>query len=763
MLSGSIIDVYPDNHNNLMVTWLVDTGKAVRIEDVYKPSFFVYSKAEDLYNLASMLRDLPDIENLNFTREKIVIGSDKKKLVLEVLPKKISLISRLAGMIDSWGGFYRYQLFNVDLRLPSRYLQEKGVFFNARVKWDGKNFFLDDDQWAIDYTLPGYKSIVFDIKRRSNSSIMSFNDCIESIRVGDCIIREKSEAETILLAVKQLKHVDPDIVYTYKGDSVLLPFLYHRAKINNVQCRLNLGREHGGLRPVKQAKSYFSYGQIVYRPAFYTLLGRSHIDTYNSFLYGESGMRGLLDISRCSNISLQILSRVGPGTAISQIQVNKARKKGYLVPWKKNMPEDWKTAFDLLVSDRGGLIFDPMVGLHENVIELDFASLYPNIMLSYNISPETMLCDCCKYYPKVVVPQLGYHICSSRLGLLPEILRPILFRRFCYKARSKNKKYDKALYKEMQQAWKWVLLVCFGYTGYRNARYGRIECYESITAFSRDILLTAAETVQEAGYSVLHGIIDSLWVKPIKNGCVSSVRLSRMISERTGVRIDIEGRYRWIVFLPSKNHDVGALNRYYGLFDDGEIKIRGVEYRQKDTPIFLKNMQGDMINVFSKAEGAKEFLDLIPSAVEVLCDYGRRLVDNDFRLEDLIFSNCVSRDVSEYKVDNLVKSSLFQLRDLGVHIEPGQSIRYVVRDEHARDYRKRVCVFEKLEDCYDVDVDFYLRQIALYGESLLVPFGFKYELFYDMLQKINTRERLNVSVLSRVGSVQTSILKTPVK
>ena len=122
--------------------------------------------------------------------------------------------------------------------------------------------------------------------------------------------------------------------------SPLLPFLHHRAKINDVQGRLNLGREHGGLRPVKQAKSYFSYGQIVYRPAFYTLLGRSHIDIYNSFLYGESGMRSLLDISRCSNISLQILSRVGPGTAISQIQVNKARKKGYLVPCKKNMPED---------------------------------------------------------------------------------------------------------------------------------------------------------------------------------------------------------------------------------------------------------------------------------------------------------------------------------------------------------------------------------------------------------------------------------------
>jgi DNA polymerase elongation subunit (family B) len=211
------------------------------------------------------------------------------------------------------------------------------------------------------------------------------------------------------------------------------------------------------------------------------------------------------------------------------------------------------------------------------------------------------------------------------------------------------------------------------------------------------------------------------------------------------------------VFLPSKNNDVGALNRYYGLFDDGKIKVRGVEYRQRDTPIFLKNMQGDMISVFSVAKCEKEFLDLIPSAVEVLCSYGKRLVDNDFKLEELVFSTCVSRDVSEYKVDNLVKSALLQLRDLGVHLEPGQSIRYVVCDEHSRNYKKRVCVFETLKDCADIDVDFYLRQVAMYGESLLVPFGFRHERFYDMLQKIKERERLNVSILPRMGTVQTSI------
>ena len=76
------------------------------------------------------------------------------------------------------------------------------------------------------------------------------------------------------------------------------------------------------------------------------------------------------------------------------------------------------------------------------------------------------------------------------------------------------------------------------------------------------------EVAQKAGYEVIHGIIDSLWVKPQKS-CVKPNHLSRMISKHTGIRMDIEGHYKWIVFLPSKNTGVGALNRYYGMFDNG--------------------------------------------------------------------------------------------------------------------------------------------------------------------------------------------------
>jgi DNA polymerase-2 len=733
-----------------MVAWIVNNSKPFKIEEKYVPSFYVYTTIENLYKLAGILRDLPQIENIELTTKKTILGSDKKRFVLEVTPKNIGYISKLSNIIDSWGGYHRYQLFDADIRLPSRYLQDKGVFCNAWVKWDGKNFVCDDLQWGIDYTVPVYKTMYFDIERKTESKIMSFNDQIKNIKLNDVIIAEENETDLIINSVKHVQSFDPDIIYTYKGDSVLFPYLYHRAKLSGIQNQLNLGRDtNQHLRPTKEAKSYFSYGHIVYRPDFYTICGRAHIDTYNSFMYGESGIRGMLDISRCSNITLQVLSRVGPGTAISQIQVNKAREKGYLIPWKKNMPEGWKTALDLLVSDRGGLVLDPIVGIHEDVTEIDFASLYPNIMLKYNISPETMLCSCCKGKSAFIVPQIGYHICNRQKGLLPEILEQIIQRRFFYKARSKNSKYDRDLYKEMQAAWKWVLLVCFGYTGYRNARYGRIECYESITAFSRDIILTAVEVVQSAGYEVIHGIVDSLWIKQ-KTGSVNPIRLLRLIGNRTGIRIDLEGHYKWIVFLPSKETGVGALTRYYGLFDNGEIKIRGIEARQSNSPIFLKNMQKDMLNIFSKAGNTREFLSLIPDAIDVIITYGLKIINKEFDQKDLVFTNSVSKDITEYKVNNLVKSALFQLKKEGVQPEPGQSVCYVVCDEKSRNPIKRVCISEKLEYNKNIDVDFYLRQIAQYGESILIPFGYSLEKFYDMLQKIKYRSKLNVSVLSGI-------------
>jgi len=737
MVKGHILDVYPDYNKNTVVTWIINNGKTNRIEERYEPSIYVYSNETKLFKLADILQNLPQVKQVEVTYRKIKLGSDKKSLILKVKPEKLHFLSRFATRIDAWGKFHNYQLFNVDIRLSTRYLESKGIFCNSMVKYYNNKFISDENKWALDYISPSFSDVTLKIKKTNKEKREYLSDKVFSISIDDYTIKEDNEADTIISAVNYIKHVDPDIIYTISGDSQIFPFLYHRARELNIERNVNFGREENkdrkNLHPQKEAKSYFSYGRILYRPAFYMLKGRIHIDTAHSFMHSESGFQGLIDVSRCANIPLQLLSRLGPGTAISQIQLNKAMEQGYLIAWKKNIPESWKTGWHLLEADRGGMIIESSVGLHEDVVELDYASLYPNIMYEYNISPETLLCKCCKD-SEIRVPQLGYHICTKKQGLLPIVLKGILDRRFCFKARSKNNKYDAKFYSELQQAWKWILVVCFGYTGYRNARYGRIECHESITAFSRDILLKAIEITEQAGYEVIHGIIDSLWIKQKKKD-INCSKLSRIISKNTGIRIDFEGRYKWIVFLPSKQTGVGALTRYYGMFENQELKFRGIELRQHGTPSFLKNLQLDMLKIFSNANNSQEFLKLIPETIDLMLEYCTKIVKEDIDPKEFVFTTRISKDLSSYKVDNLVKAALQELNDINIHVEPGQSIRFLVTNNQSKSYKKRVCIQENINENEKIDAVFYIREIAKCAESILIPFDYTHKKLEKIIYK----------------------------
>jgi hypothetical protein len=92
MLNGSILDIYPDNKKNVMVTWLVNNGKTVKIEDKYNPGFYVYASKDDLYTLVGCLRDLPQIKTLNFTSKKLALGSEKKSMFLKLFQKKLAIL-----------------------------------------------------------------------------------------------------------------------------------------------------------------------------------------------------------------------------------------------------------------------------------------------------------------------------------------------------------------------------------------------------------------------------------------------------------------------------------------------------------------------------------------------------------------------------------------------------------------------------------------------------------------------------------------------
>jgi DNA polymerase elongation subunit (family B) len=362
------------------------------------------------------------------------------------------------------------------------------------------------------------------------------------------------------------------------------------------------------------------------------------------------------------------------------------------------------------------------VGIHERIAEVDFTSLYPSIMVRHNISPETVDCRCCPSTTKLV-PELGYRICQRQLGLVPRVLKPVIERRIELKRLVRANAPHKDIYDQRQKVLKWLLVTCFGYTGYKNARFGRIECHESINAYGRDILLRTTEMAEERGFRILHGIVDSLWLE----GKGDAQSLCDDVSKDIGIPLILDGIYKWIVFLPATTTGVGALNRYYGLFENGELKLRGIFLRKSDTIELARDLQNDMLAVFSKASGVEAFKARIPEALDVLDSYLDRLRDRSVPMEKLIMIKHVSKPFEEYTQFTHSYAALKQMEEMGFPVPPGKSVEYVVCDGDSRNPWERVKVASFLNGSEEYDVDEYSKLLRRATADLLHPFGWSFE------------------------------------
>jgi len=714
-MKGWIIDCYPDYEHECMVIWLkTEQGIERLVDRHFVPSFYVRAPTEKLRGLEEQLRMI-DVSDTSLEMRTTLMDAVQRPF-LKIALDDYGSLSQVAKMVDAWGHYRDYELYNVDLRFDQRYFLERRVFPNGLVQVDTK-FHMLDAQERIDYPLPPLSALKLEVQVDAARGIPTLDDAIHRVKVDDIVL--DGTEENVLCDLRALvEERDPDIIYTEGGDEFYMEYLGKRAELHGMS--FDLGRE-AGFRKAK-GKSYFTYGRIMYKPPAHKLRGRIHIDAAASYTYAKSGIYGLVDLSRLCLIPVQDLSRLSPGSAISAMQVNQAIRDGHLVLWKKNLPEGFKTAGELLVSDRGGFIYEPVVGIHERVAEVDFTSLYPSIMVRHNISPETVDCPCCPASEKLV-PELGYRICQRRLGLVPRVLRPIIQRRIEFKRLVKANAPHRDVFDQRQMLLKWVLVTCFGYTGYRNARFGRIECHESINAYGRNILLRTSEMAEERGFHILHGIVDSLWLQ----GDGDPAEFCSSVSEEIGIPLQLEGVYRWIVFLPASTTDVGALNRYYGLFENGELKLRGIALRKSDTITLARELQNDMLAVLSRASGIEEFQGLIPNALEVMDSYLAKLRERGVPLDKLVLRKHVSKAFEEYTQFTHSYAALKQMEEMGFPVPPGRSVEYVICDGENRNSWERVKAASFIDGGEEYDVREYEDLLLRSAADLLVPFGWSFE------------------------------------
>jgi len=733
-LRGWILDLYPSAFGEMTVWLITEKGDRVKFIDEFFPKIYVSGSIADLAKLADRLRSSKSVVKWAYVEKYADFMSDKKSRVLEVTVADCRVRSLLARRILRLGGYGKYRLYNVDVPDVQMYLYERDIFPLAYVgvAFQGKRlaYWLMDSVESLDYKLPPLRLLKLEVQIAKKKPISSFKDSIQSITLesdsGEIVISEGDEKQKLLSMVEAVWRENPDVVLTDGGDSFLFPYLAYRASVNNVLDRLVLGRENTPLRADrKRGTTFFSYGRVYFKAPTHSLCGRIHIDARNTFIYSSSSLHGLVEVARTCRVPLHRAARASIGSIMSSLQLYQATKDEILIPWKKSEPESYKSGWELLIADRGGFIFEPKCGIHDNVVEVDFASMFPTLMATRNISGETVLCKCCPN-SSLRVPELGYNVCRKREGIVPKTLWLILRKRALYKE-LRNDAEDaesREMFDQRQGALKWILVTCFGYLGYRNSRFGKVDAHIAVCAFARDALLKTVHMAEQRGFEVVHGIVDSLWLKKEGAEPRDYAELCGAVSREIGVPLNVEGRYRWIVFLPSKTHaGVPVLNRYYGVFDSGKIKVRGIEARRSDAPKFIHDAQMDMIQVLAKARNSGEFLERIPEALNVLKGYAKRLLEGKVPASKLLIAKRLSKHPSGYAHGVLNSIAAKQLMREGVEISAGQTIQYLITRCRSKSAFSRVQPAQLLNQNVRYDSQKYLELLLSSAANILSPFG----------------------------------------
>ena len=1087
-----------------MVVWLkLEDGRAARLVDHWSPSIFIATG--DRSELRIPLQVLgPDLKWTRVVRKRERITDAFESEVVEAKLQDAKKTQQVAGRIERFGPFGAFRLYNVDVPPNQSYLYEHDLFPLAHCEvsqvGDRLQWSLQDDVWEYDYTLPHFGKVELDLSIKKQGHLARFTDELEGISLesdgGKIEINSGSEADKILELVDRVKSADPDFIVTNDGDTFLFPYLVKRAEANGIADRLSLDRDETLLRiPEKKGTSYFSYGRIHYKPSAMKLYGRVHIDTSTSFAYSEAKFEGLFELSRVCRMPLHTASRASIGKALSSLQFCHAWKSNLLVPWKPTLAERFKDRNELLMADRGGLIFEPKMGVHEGVGELDFSclandsmvrtrsgdkriaeiqageevftpfgwqkvtraheyriktsvtrlvladgraltcteqhkfpvlvkdtfkqkeakeihkgsrlivaeplhifqsdelaclfgafmaegsrlradaeyfdsvrkktrvshqyrvsfniskqetdfhqfitdtlskfypgahiyekpkrgskgitlsvaqkavvtdfltkydffisterltaseassflrgffegdggvnkkrntvqcnqssknraklevvrrclrrldidyrvktysykstfspnpmdflelsglealvryytqvgfisrkkeeklrqavlarikhaknyrnprfglyasarknnalsfireekvasketidydgsvfdltlewpefpyyfangilthnSLYPNIMLRKNISAETVGCPCCPD-SKNRVPELGWNVCEQRIGIVPRAVEIIVAKRLKYKELSHTTKADCARYAARQAALKWLGVTTFGYLGFNNAKFGRIDAHIAVCAWDRKVLSDAARLAEKRGFEVVHGIIDSLWVKRPGAREEDCLELKSEIERETGFPMSFEGIYKWIAFLPSKeNAGLPVLNRYFGAKRKGELKVRGVEARRHDTPHAFAECQMRILRVLAEANSVAEAKAKVPDCMHVFLEQAGLLERHEVPATELAFSTNLSKGPDEYTTSTVQHSAVRRLTSEGAELHAGEGIRYVITDYGGRDSRRATPV-DMIDDVTAYDARRYIELLAETCSSVLEPFS----------------------------------------
>ncbi|WP_372910023.1 DNA polymerase domain-containing protein [Salinigranum sp.] len=155
----------------------------------------------------------------------------------------------------------------------------------------------------------------------------------------------------------------------------------------------------------------------------------------------------------------------------------------------------------------GGAVFEPIVGVKENVTVLDLKSLYPMCMVTINASPETKV-DPDAYEGETYRAPNGTHFRREPDGIIREMVDELLDEREQKKSLRNDHSPGSEPYEQFdrqQQAVKVIMNSLYGVLGWDRFRLYDKEMGAAITATGREVIRFTETVASDLGYQVAYG------------------------------------------------------------------------------------------------------------------------------------------------------------------------------------------------------------------------------------------------------------------
>ena len=359
---------------------------------------------------------------------------------------------------------------------------------------------------------------------------------------------------------------------------------------------------------------------------------------------------------------------------VESFAIRKAFKANYVVPNRPSHEEmEMRRESDTY---EGAIVIEPKPGLHENIAVFDFRSLYPSIIVTHNIDPDTINCSCCDRETGHAVPGKPYYFCKKIQGFIPSILKELIEKRVEIKKKLKEiKEKDKKLYKIMdsrQKAMKTVANAFYGYLAFVGSRFYDKRCAESVTAFGRHYIKTIVRMAEAKGFEIIYGDTDSIFLKIDGKTKKDSFAFLKEVNEFLPgiIELDFQGFYKRGIFVPRKLGGGGAKKRYALIDENGNLVIRGFERVRRDWSKLARKTQEIVLRLVLENK-VNEAINYVKKTIE-------DLRSGKVSKEDLCIYTTLTKSPDKYDQIGPHVAAAKKAMARGIKIRPGETIKYII-------------------------------------------------------------------------------------